>query len=73
MVLDEALERAHFIVTEGVREQVVRDKIKSSATKRQAGFTLKPSSSKTPTDSKGQKAGTQFETSVGAHLKKIFN
>lgn len=71
--LDEALERAHLIVTEGIREQVIRNKIKSTTTKRQAGFTLQPSSSKASTDSKGQKSGTQFQTDVGQRLAKVFS
>lgn len=71
--VDEAFERAHYIVTEGVREQVVRDKIKSSVKKREAGFTLKPSSSKSPISDTGKKQGRQFETDVGRHLTTVFN
>ena len=73
MTLDEAFERAHLLTTEGIREQVVRDKIKSSVKKREAGFTLKPSSSKPHTNTGGQKQGAQFEGEVNQHLAKVFN
>lgn len=43
---EEALEKAHFMVTEPVREQVIRDNLRTTATKREKSMTLKPSKSK---------------------------
>jgi hypothetical protein len=44
MPLNEAFERAHLLVTAPVREQAVRNKIKSQAVKRSKSLTLEPSS-----------------------------
>jgi len=41
-----ALEKAHFVVTEPIREQVIRDNLKVAATKRKKSMTLRPSDSK---------------------------
>lgn len=44
--VEEALEKAHFVVTEPVREQVIRDNLKTTATKRKKSMTFRPSKSK---------------------------
>ena len=51
----EALEDAHLLVTDSIREKVITDGIRSSLTKRSKGRTLRPSDSK--------------KTSAGAELK----
>jgi len=42
----DALLRAHLLVTESIREKVIREEIKSSLTKRNKGLTLRPSAGK---------------------------
>ena len=49
--VEQALERAHLIVTEPIRTQVVRDSLKATATKRKKSMTLRPSESKRSNDS----------------------
>lgn len=43
---NEALLRAHLLVTEPIREKVIREEIKSSVIKRNKGLTLRPSAGK---------------------------
>jgi len=71
MTLDEAFENAHLLVTEGIREQVVRKKIKSEVKKRNGSLTLEPSTSKTTVDS-GKVTGKEREDRAGTRLKKVF-
>lgn len=53
--VEEALEKAHFMVTEPIREQVIRDNLKATATKRKKSMTLRPSESKrTAKDEQGK-------------------
>jgi len=49
--IEQAMEKAHFIVTEPIRQQVIRDNLKATATKRKKSMTLKPSDSKRSSDS----------------------
>ncbi|MCK5608879.1 hypothetical protein KAR91_43805 [Candidatus Pacearchaeota archaeon] len=49
--VEQALEKAHLIVTEPIRTQVVRDSLKATATKRKKSMTLRPSDSKRSSDS----------------------
>ena len=49
--VEQALEKAHFIVTEPIRKQVIHDNIKATATKRKNSMTLRPSESKRTGDS----------------------
>ena len=42
----DALLRAHLLVTDSIREKVIREEIKSSLTKREKGLTLRPSAGK---------------------------
>ena len=51
----EALEDAHLLVTDSIREKVITDGIRSSLTKRSKGRTLRPS------DSKKTSAGTELK------------
>lgn len=76
--LEQALEKAHFIVTEPVRKQVIRDNLKATATKRKKSMTLKPSDSKRTgdsmnTDSSKPRNKRELEQSVQQHLNKVFN
>jgi len=45
----DALLRAHLLVTEPIREKIIREEIKSSLTKRNKGLTLRPSAGKKST------------------------
>ena len=47
--ISDALLRAHLLVTEPIREKVIREEIKSSLTKRNKGLTLRPSAGKKST------------------------
>ncbi|MEE9552347.1 MAG: hypothetical protein V3V89_04815 [Gammaproteobacteria bacterium] len=49
--VEQALEKAHFIVTEPIRKQVIHDSIKATATKRQNSMTFRPSESNRTSDS----------------------
>lgn len=76
-----ALERAHMMVSEPIREQAIRDSIKATATKRKKSMTIRPSDSKRSgnqiSDVTGgeQKPRTPEELieSVGEKLAKVFN
>jgi hypothetical protein len=76
-----ALERAHMMVSEPIREQAIRDQIKGEATKRKKSMTLRPSDSKRSANSISdvgggeQKPRTREELveSVGEKLDKVFN
>jgi hypothetical protein len=70
MPLEEALERAHLLTTADVREQAVRNKIKSQATKRTKSLTLEPSSATTTKPT--VKTMAQAETNAAAKLQKVF-
>ena len=71
MTLDEAFENAHLLVTEGIREQVVRKKIKSEVKKRDGSLTLEPSTSKTTVDST-KTTSKEREERAASRLKKVF-
>lgn len=47
--IPDALLRAHLLVTESIREKVIREEIKSSIVKRNKGLTLRPSAGKKST------------------------
>ena len=75
--VEQALERAHLIVTEPIRTQVVRDSLKATATKRKKSMTLRPSESKRSsdsmtTDSSKPRNKRELEQSVQQHLNKVF-
>lgn len=54
MSLPDALEKAHLLVTENVREEVIRAEIKSTAAKRQKSMVMRPSDGKSKKDNDGQ-------------------
>lgn len=76
----EALERAHMMISEPVRERVIRERIKSDVTKRSNSMTIKPSAgsrsvSKVSSDAGGsKKARTRDElaSDVQDRLHNIF-
>ena len=75
--VEQALEKAHFIVTEPIRTQIVRDSLKATATKRKKSMTLRPSESKRSsdsmtTDSSKPRNKRELEQSVQQHLNKVF-
>jgi hypothetical protein len=71
MDITEALERAHLVVTEPVRSEVIRKKIVSAVKKKAKGVSLKPSSTKQGQPSKA-KTETDLEEIVSAKLAKTF-
>jgi len=44
--VEQVLEKAHLLVTEPIREQIIRSNLKSKAVARQKGITLRPANSK---------------------------
>ncbi|KKM83220.1 hypothetical protein LCGC14_1311600 [marine sediment metagenome] len=76
-----ALERAHMVVSEPVREQVIRDGIKDTATKRRKSMTIRPSSGTRSTKSVasdvsnkvGSRSREELTTAVGEKLNNLFN
>ena len=73
----QALEKAHFIVTEPIRQQVIRDNLKATATKRKKSMTLRPSDSKRSSDSMRTESSkprnkAELEQSVQINLDKVF-
>lgn len=76
--IEQAMEKAHFIVTEPIRKQVIRDNLKATATKRKKSMTLRPSDSKRSsdsmrTDSSKPRNRRELEQSVQQNLNKVFN
>jgi hypothetical protein len=76
MKVDEALELAHLLITEPVRERVIRNQIKDQATKRTK--TLKPSGRKIESNVSGKSTDGKPQTReeiierAGQRLAKIF-
>ncbi len=76
-----ALERAHMVVSEPVREQVIRDGIKDTAVKRRKSMTIRPSSGTRSTKSVasdasskvGSRSREELTTAVGEKLNNLFN
>jgi len=71
MPMDEAFERAHLLVTDDVREQTIRKKIKAKAVKRAKNITFEPNSS-TKVAGSGKKTKTEIEAKAGQDLQKVF-
>lgn len=77
----EALERAHMIVSEPIREQAIRESIKGTAVKRKKSMTIRPSSGTRSTkkiaSDAGSKPGTrsreQLTSDVGEKLHRLFS
>jgi len=71
MSLDEAFERAHFLVTKDVQEATIRKSIKAKAVKRSKAITLEPSATKKVADS-NVKTKEKAEQNAGRRLRKLF-
>jgi len=77
----EALERSHMAVSEPVREQVIRGKMKKTATKRKNSMTIRPtvgtrSVAKVATDAGGKgkpRTRAELAASVQEKLNSVFN
>ena len=75
--VEQALERAHLIVTEPIRTQIVRDSLKATATKRKKSMTLRPSESKRSSDSMTADSSKprnrkELELAIGQKLDSVF-
>ena len=75
--VEQAMEKAHFIVTEPIRQQVIRDNLKATATKRKKSMTLRPSDSKRSsdsmnTDSSKPRNRKEMENAVQQKLDSVF-
>ena len=73
ITVEAAMEAAHLLVSEPVREKAVRAELKATVKKRAKGVTLKPAKSKaakTVTD--GKLSQKQMEAKVQARLNKIY-
>lgn len=70
---EQALEKAHFMVTEPIREQIIRDNLKATAKKRKRGMTLRPSKSKrTSSESQGKpKSRNELISKVDRKLASV--
>ena len=77
----EALERSHMVVSEPVREQVIRNTLKNTATKRKKSMTIRPSSgtrstAKVATDAGGNakpRTRDELNASVQEKLNSVFS
>jgi hypothetical protein len=75
--VEQALEKAHFIVTEPIRKQVIRDGLKATAMKRKKSMTLRPSDSKRSSDNMNTglskpRNKSELELSVQQNLDRVF-
>ena len=75
--VEQAMEKAHYVVTEPVRKQVIRDNLKATATKRKKSMTFRPSDSKRTSDSMNTESSKprnrgELELSVQQNLDSIF-
>lgn len=75
--VEQALEKAHLIVTEPIRTRVVRDSLKATATKRKKSMTLRPSDSKRSSDSMNVDSSKprnrrELENAVQQKLDSVF-
>ncbi|KKN68759.1 hypothetical protein LCGC14_0447790 [marine sediment metagenome] len=75
--VEQALEKAHFIVTEPIRKQVIRNGLKATATKRKKSMTFRPSDSKRTGDSLNTESSkprnrSELELTVQQKLDSVF-
>lgn len=72
--VEQALERAHLIVTEPIRTQVVRDSLKATVTKRKKSMTFRPSESKRSSNTESSKPRNrkELENAVQQKLDSVF-
>ena len=75
MSLTEALERAHLLVTDGMREEVIRSDIKKTATKRKKSLMFRPSEGRGKQSGGGGKPKTKndLEHKVEGLIKKALS
>ena len=71
MPVDEAFERAHFLVTKDVQEAAIRKTIKAKAVKRTKSLTFEPTGSKKVPDS-GKKTVAKAQANAEGRLRKLF-
>ena len=74
ITVETAMEAAHLLVSEPVREKAMRAELKATVRKRAKGVTLKPAKSKaakTATD--GKLSQKQMEAKVQAGLNRVYN
>jgi len=72
LTVPEALERAHMILTEPIRERKVREKLTKAVKKRSKGMTLRPSKSKALKPVGGKpKTDEELEARAEARLRKF--
>jgi len=74
MSIDDALERAHLLVTQPIRDKIIRDDIMGKVVKRSKGITLKPSSkvADAVVKPKGPKTAAEVEDNAATRLAKMF-
>jgi len=74
ITVPEALERAHLMVTQPIRDKIIRDDIIGKVVKRSRSITLKPSGKVADSvdKSKGPKTASEVEDSAAARLAKVF-
>ena len=70
MEISEALNLSHLSVTEPIREKVIREKIKATATKRSKSISLEPSGTNQPADT-GPKTQKDLEAVTADRLAKL--
>lgn len=70
--VEEALQRAHAVVGEPIREKIVRSEIKNKAVKRSKGLSLAPTSGK-PGESGKPTTKEDLEAMTEKRLAKVFN
>jgi hypothetical protein len=69
--VDEALQRAHAVVAEPVREKIIREELKGKALKRSKGLSIPPSSGKSGSSAKPS-TKEEFEIVTQQRLSKVF-
>lgn len=73
ITLEQALESAHLLVSEPVRESAIRKELTTKIRKRAKSVSLKPSKSKKAAESKDKKLDEKgLEAKVSANLQKTF-
>jgi len=72
MAIDEALNLAHMLVTEDMREQAIRNDIKKQVSKRSNSVSLKPGGDSSATTDEKPVTDKQLEGKVANKLKQVF-
>lgn len=71
LTVDEAMNRAHAVVSAPVLEKIIREDLKSKTVKRSKGISLKPSSGK-PVPKTGARTSEELEGTTQQRLDKVF-